>query len=105
MYLVLMGVKKAFDKRVNDGKERRKEKIGQGVGAKRKLSIEKIVKMMFEYFWAIPEHIIRLRQNTYKHTSSKKRDQRNTRVTKEDKELNREISSKRIIVENVKSIC
>ncbi|GHT39070.1 hypothetical protein AGMMS49593_09470 [Endomicrobiia bacterium] len=50
--------------------------------------------MMFEYFRAIPEHIIRLRQNTYKHTSSKKSDQRGIqKLTKEDKELNREISS------------
>ncbi|GHT43941.1 hypothetical protein AGMMS49921_12980 [Endomicrobiia bacterium] len=48
MDLVLMGVKKAFDKRVKDSKERREEK-------KRK---EKIVKMMFAYFRAIPKHII-----------------------------------------------
>ncbi|GHT60512.1 hypothetical protein AGMMS50222_04650 [Endomicrobiia bacterium] len=34
------------------------------------------------------------RQNTYKHTSFKKRDQRNTKkLTKEDKELNRKILS------------
>ncbi|GHT40076.1 hypothetical protein AGMMS49921_00820 [Endomicrobiia bacterium] len=61
MDLVLMGVKKAFDKRVKDSKERRKEekrKDRASRQAKRKLSIEKIIKLMFEYFRAIPKHII-----------------------------------------------
>ncbi|GHT74795.1 hypothetical protein AGMMS50222_04580 [Endomicrobiia bacterium] len=56
MGLVLMGVKKTFDK-TKDSRERRKEKE-EGRRAKRKLSIEKMVKMMFEYFRAIPEHIV-----------------------------------------------
>ncbi|GHT60768.1 hypothetical protein AGMMS49950_06830 [Endomicrobiia bacterium] len=34
-----------------------------------------------------------------------KKEIKETPLTKEDKELNREISSKRIIVENIKSIC
>ncbi|GHT77507.1 hypothetical protein AGMMS50222_10960 [Endomicrobiia bacterium] len=43
-----------------------------------------------------------LRQNTYKHTGFKKRDQTNTKkLTKEDKELNRKIYQM-IIVENIK---
>ncbi|GHT48496.1 hypothetical protein AGMMS49936_11030 [Endomicrobiia bacterium] len=59
------------------------------------MSIEKIVKIMFEYFRAIPEHIIRLRQNTYKHTNPKKRDQRSTqKLTKEDKEFNQRSTQK-----------
>ncbi|GHT42456.1 hypothetical protein AGMMS49921_07650 [Endomicrobiia bacterium] len=36
--------------------EKRKDRASRQ--AKRKLSIEKIVKMMFEYFMAIPKHII-----------------------------------------------
>ncbi|GHT56782.1 hypothetical protein AGMMS50233_09370 [Endomicrobiia bacterium] len=44
-----------------------------------------------------------LRQNTYKHTNPKKRSKKHSKLTKEDKELNREISSKRIIVENIKA--
>ncbi|GHT44205.1 hypothetical protein AGMMS49921_13580 [Endomicrobiia bacterium] len=42
------GSKKAFDKRAKDSKEKRKDRASRQ--AKRKLSIEKIVKMMFEYF-------------------------------------------------------
>ncbi|GHT46086.1 hypothetical protein AGMMS49936_04440 [Endomicrobiia bacterium] len=53
-----MGVKKGtFDKtvRIVRREEKKRRKAG---GAKRKLSIEKMVKMMFAYFRAIPGHII-----------------------------------------------
>ncbi|GHT41097.1 hypothetical protein AGMMS49921_03620 [Endomicrobiia bacterium] len=61
MDLVLMGVKKAFVKRVKDSKERRKDEKRKDRASrqvKRKLSIEKIIKLMFEYFRATPKHNI-----------------------------------------------
>ncbi|GHT40271.1 hypothetical protein AGMMS49921_01370 [Endomicrobiia bacterium] len=58
MDLVLMGVKKEFDKRVKEARKEEKRKDRASRQAKRKLSIEKIVKMMFAYFRAIPKHII-----------------------------------------------
>ncbi|GHT44680.1 hypothetical protein AGMMS49936_00480 [Endomicrobiia bacterium] len=39
-------------------------------------------------------NLVGLRQNTYKHTNPKKRSKKYSKLTKEDKELNREISSK-----------
>ncbi|GHT41785.1 hypothetical protein AGMMS49921_05530 [Endomicrobiia bacterium] len=57
MDLVLMGVKKHLIKESRIArKEEKKSRASRQ--AKRKLSIEKIVKMMFAYFRAIPKHII-----------------------------------------------
>ncbi|GHT52906.1 hypothetical protein AGMMS49990_09860 [Endomicrobiia bacterium] len=39
-------------------------------------------------------NLLGLRQNTYKHTNPKKKRSKKHPLTKEDKELNREISSK-----------
>ncbi|GHT42285.1 hypothetical protein AGMMS49921_07080 [Endomicrobiia bacterium] len=58
MDLVLMGVKKAFDKRVKDSKERRKEE-------KRKEKIGQVGKQSRYRTYRTQK------QNTYKHTSSK----------------------------------
>ncbi|GHT43865.1 hypothetical protein AGMMS49921_12770 [Endomicrobiia bacterium] len=52
-----MGVKKAFDKRAKDSKERRKEKIGQAA-SKEKIEYRKDSNDDVEYFRAIPKHII-----------------------------------------------
>ncbi|GHT41841.1 hypothetical protein AGMMS49921_05720 [Endomicrobiia bacterium] len=65
MDLVLNGVMKAFDKRAKDSKERRKEK-------KRKEKIGQVGKQSRYRTYRTQK------QNTYKHTNPKKRDQRST---------------------------